>query len=172
MGNKGGRHGQALDERTCAVALRRATPDGALLLATHRARVWQEVGDWGPELDAQIPAWERYFHGAIADETYVAYVAERDGEIVGSGALLMQRAVPRPGYEAEFDARMHSVYVLPHARRRGIARAIVEALVAYARARPVLRIVLHPSDEARPLYESLGFTVANEMVLRIADGHG
>ena len=64
---------------------------------------------------------------------------------------------------------MQSVYVVPVARRRGIARALMKAIVAYARAVPLIRLVLHPSDDARPLYADLGFSGLDEMGLRLGD---
>ncbi|MBV9439036.1 MAG: GNAT family N-acetyltransferase [Candidatus Eremiobacteraeota bacterium] len=155
-----------------AVTLRRATAEDAPVLASHRAAIRREHARWdAATIDVAIPVWQRYFRRTIADETYVAYIAERDREVVGSGALLIHHAVPRPGSDAELDARMHSVYVVPDCRRRGIGRAIVDALLGYARARPVLRVVLHPSEEARPLYASFGFEPSEEMVLAITGLH-
>jgi hypothetical protein len=38
-------------------------------------------------------------------------------------------------------------------------------LIAWCRARGLTRITLHAAPAGRPLYESLGFTVTNEMRL-------
>lgn len=153
-----------------SVALRRATADDATLLAEHRARVWEEVGDWSAEaMAAQVPVWAAYFRRAVADGTYVAFVAEEDGAPVASGAVLIQAALPRPGSPSEHAGRVQSVYVVPHARRRGIARAVMEEVLAYARAVPLIFLTLHPSEEARPLYAALGFTPADEMGLRLVE---
>ena len=151
-------------------AIRRATPDDAALLAEHRARVWREVGDWHEEpMARQIPIWTAWFHDAVADGCYRSWIAEEDGEAIASGSLLVYAAIPRPGSAADQEGRVQSVYVVPVARRRGIARALMKAIVAYARAVPLIRLVLHPSDDARPLYADLGFSGLDEMGLRLGD---
>ena len=148
-------------------AIRRAAPDDAALLAEHRARVWREVGDWDADVLApQIPLWTEWMRAALADGTYVAWIAERDGEPVASGAVLVHLAIPRPGSASDRAGRVQSVYVVPSARRTGVARALMNEAIAFAREAKLISLVLHPSDEARPLYASLGFGEADEMLLR------
>ena len=149
-------------------ALRRATPDDAELLARHRAAVWEEVGEWDAATMAeQVPVWAAYFRHAVADHTYVALVASEDGAVLGSGAILVHAVLPRPKSASARTGRVQSVYVVPAARRRGIARAIMDGLLAYARERGLISLSLHPSDDARGLYASLGFEAANEMRLSL-----
>jgi GNAT superfamily N-acetyltransferase len=151
-------------------ALRRATPRDAALLAEHRGRIWREVGDWDEEpIAAQIPVWTAWMADAVADGTYVAWIAEEDsGDAIASGAVLVHVAIPRPGFPSDREGRVQSVYVVPHARRRGIAQAIMAEVMAYARASMLIRLTLHPSDEARPLYLALGFSELDELGLRLA----
>ncbi len=129
--------------------------------------MWHEVGEWSlAALEKQIPIWTAFFREHVARETYVAFIAEEDDRVVASGGLLVYLAIPRPGLESERAGRVQSVYVIPEARRRGVARAIVNRLVDHARAVPLISVVLHPSDEARALYLSLGFEPADELQLR------
>ena len=149
-------------------ALRRATPGDAALLAQHRAWVWHEVGDWDEALLApQIPIWSAWFRDALGAGTYVSFVVEEDGAAIASGSLLIHVAIPRPGFDSDREGRVQSVYVVPAARRRGIARALMDAIIAYARTATLIRLALHPSDEARVLYEQLGFVALDEMGLRL-----
>ena len=152
-------------------AFRRATVADAPLLAAHRARVWEEVGEWSPTaMAAQTPVWEDFVRRAIADGTYVAVIAEADGTPVASGAMLVQPAMPRPELPgSERCGRVQSVYVEPLARKRGIARGLMHELLDAARALRLIFLSLHPSDEARALYASLGFTPADEMGLRLIE---
>jgi len=153
-----------------SLAFRWATVADARLLAEHRARVWEEVGEWSVEaMAAQIPVWEEFNRRTVAEGTYVATIAEDDGEPVASGAILIQLAMPRPGFASERCGRVQSVYVVPRARQRGIARALMGELLAAARERTLVFLTLHPSDEARALYASLGFTPSDEMGLRLSD---
>jgi GNAT superfamily N-acetyltransferase len=50
-----------------------------------------------------------------------------------------------------------SVYTKPGYRRRGISRALLGLAIEEGRKRGLRRLVLHPTDDGRPLYESLGF---------------
>jgi GNAT superfamily N-acetyltransferase len=152
-----------------SLALRSATPDDAGLLAQHRAAMWEEIGDWdAASMALQVPVWRAYFERALAAGTYVAVVASEDGAVIGSGAILIQAALPRPNFDSARSGRVQSVYVVPAARRRGVARAIMQRLLVRARSERLISLTLHPSDEARPLYESLGFVAADEMQLRLA----
>ncbi|BDE07248.1 hypothetical protein WPS_25240 [Vulcanimicrobium alpinum] len=150
------------------LALRRATVDDAGLLARHRAAVWSEVGGYTvEELAGVIPRWETFLRERLADETYVAFVADDDGAPVASAGVLILPTMPRPELDSAESARVQSVFVAPHARRRALARTLMDRLVAYARERGLISLTLHPSDEARPLYTSMGFTAADEMQLRL-----
>jgi ribosomal protein S18 acetylase RimI-like enzyme len=152
-------------------ALRRASPDDAPLLAEHRGRVWREVGDWDEEpIAAQIPIWTAWMRDAVADGTYVAWIAEdASREALASGAVLVHVAIPRPGFPSDREGRVQSVYVMPDARRRGIARAIMAEIMEYAREAMLIRLSLHPSDEARALYLALGFRKLDELGLRLTN---
>jgi Predicted acetyltransferase len=48
-------------------------------------------------------------------------------------------------------------------RRRGVAEALMRAVINWAREERLDRLVLHASDEGRALYERLGFAATNEM---------
>ncbi len=147
--------------------IRRATPDDAALLAEHRAAVWHEVGEWElAALEPAIPVWAAFFRDRLAEETYVAFIAEDAAVTVGSGGLLVHLTIPRPNLASDRAGRVQSLYIIPSARRRGIARAIMERILAHARASQLVSLSLHPSDEARPLYAALGFQTGNEMLLR------
>ena len=151
-------------------ALRRATPDDAPLLAEHRGRVWREVGDWADEpILAEIPVWTAWMRDAIADGTYVAWIAEdSSGDAIASGAVLVHVAIPRPGFPSDREGRVQSVYVTPEARRRGIARAIMAEIMDFALTSMLIRLTLHPSDEARGMYTAMGFTELDELGMRLA----
>ena len=149
-------------------ALRRATPGDAALLAQHRAHVWHEVGDWDEApLAAQVPIWTAWFRDALDAGTYISFVAEEDGAPIASGSMLVHVAIPRPGFPSDREGRVQSVYVIPTARRRGVAHALMAAITEYARTAMLIRLVLNPADAARTLYESLGFVALDEMGLRL-----
>ena len=104
-------------------------------------------------------AWSRRSYlDELADTELRHYVvAEQqtpggEVELLGSGGLL---TIGR-------TSQIMTVGVLPHARRRGIGRVLVRALVAHARsldAEEVLLEVRVDNEAARALYQSEGFAV-------------
>lgn len=150
-------------------AIRGATPDDAALLAEHRGLVCLDVYGWEEAtVRAQIPVWTAFFADMLAENRYLGWIAHDGASVLGSGALLVNAIVPRPGHPGDRYGRVHSVWVEPAARRRGIARGIMLELIEYARAAMLVRLVLHPSDVARPLYAALGFTQQDEMALALS----
>lgn len=80
-------------------------------------------------------------------------VAEWQGKLVGTGALLLQDAA---------TARLARLSVQAHCRRLGIGRALVDHLLCLARQRGC-RVALaetnHDWHDARALYQAAGFQV-------------
>ena len=65
------------------------------------------------------------------------------------------------------DARwpyVGNVWVDPAHRRRGVATLLMRAVVTWCRAERMERIVLNPSEESLPLYRSLGFRTADDLM--------
>jgi Acetyltransferase (GNAT) domain len=50
-------------------------------------------------------------------------------------------------------------------RRRGIAGLLIKEIVAWSKSERLDRLILHASDQGRPIYERLGFIASNEMRL-------
>ncbi|WP_457458480.1 GNAT family N-acetyltransferase [Streptomyces sp. TE5632] len=65
------------------------------------------------------------------------------------------------------DGYVFSVATDPDARRRGHARACVEALLVWFRERGARRVRLTASPQAEPLYASLGFTRRPDPLLEL-----
>ena len=64
----------------------------------------------------------------------------------------------RPGISAGADfASVEEVYVKPEERRRGVGRALLEAVEGRCRRRGVSYVEVQTDDEASPFYEALGF---------------
>ncbi|MEO6712370.1 MAG: GNAT family N-acetyltransferase, partial [Mycobacteriales bacterium] len=87
------------------------------------------------------------------------FVADSDGEILGYVRL----KPPLDGVpECDHVMAIHGLDVSPHARRRGVATALMRAAEQAARSRRARKLslrMLATNTEARPLYESLGYRV-------------
>lgn len=112
-----------------------------------------------------------YFARAIPDGSYVAWVAqERDApdKIVGGAGLQLRVLLPRPDPMGTRLVRgpqglIMNVFTERSWRRRGVAEALMRDVLEWCRVHGVESVVLHASDNGRPLYEKLGFTPTNEM---------
>ena len=62
---------------------------------------------------------------------------------------------------------IHMVFVAPEFARRGVATALVDALVRLAGARGAKTLTVEASEVARPLFDRLGFTAQRRNVVNI-----
>jgi ribosomal protein S18 acetylase RimI-like enzyme len=152
--------------------IRRATGADAEVIARHRVAMFRDMGCGGlPDERDAAPleaAARQYLSEALPSGLYCGWLAEDgDGVIVAGGGMIVQRGVPRPeNVHGGEEAYLLNVYVEPAHRRFGLARALMDAMLAWARERGLARVVLHASDDGRALYESLGFDpVTTEMRL-------
>jgi len=89
------------------------------------------------------------------------FVAERAAEAGGGVAGWSALVPPAPGTADPGQWTLEHLWVLPHARRRGVGRALLDELVDRARALGGQELVLdtHRSlDAAAALYAALGFS--------------
>lgn len=56
-----------------------------------------------------------------------------------------------------------NMYTLPEWRRRGVARAIMAAMLSWLQAQGISAATLHATPQGQPLYEQFGFAPTNEM---------
>jgi GNAT superfamily N-acetyltransferase len=92
------------------------------------------------------------------------FVAQRDGELIGTACLLM---LPNLTYDCRPTAFIEAVVVRYAHRRKGVARAILGQALEDARAASCLKVQLlshkrHSCDGAYDLYRSLGFEAEAE----------
>ncbi|NNM45458.1 GNAT family N-acetyltransferase [Knoellia koreensis] len=94
--------------------------------------------------------------------TWVALDA--GGTAVGMVNLMVFERMPRPGRDAGRWAYVANVWVDEAHRRRGVGRLLMTAVVDWSRAERMVRIVLSPSEMSLPLYTSLGFRPADNLL--------
>ncbi len=152
--------------------IRRATAADAGVLARHRAEMFRDMGELPASLyDTLIDAARAYLTQAITDGRYVGWVAELDAgsrEIIGGAGLQLRELLPRADVARGRLVRgpqglIVNVYTERAWRRKGVADALMRELLQWCRGNGIESVVLHASDEGRPLYEKLGFRSTNEM---------
>jgi len=106
-----------------------------------------------------------YLQRAITDGSFRPWLAFDAAHPVAGGAVLISPGPAHP-YDLECRrARILNVYTNRDYRRRGIARQLMQTMIASCKDQGFARVTLHASDDGRRLYESLGFEASNEMKL-------
>jgi GNAT superfamily N-acetyltransferase len=147
-----------------AIIIRRATLEDLPLLLRYRRGMAEEMNAPDPvALDRMIAALEPYLRVAIPEGRWHAWIAEPGG----CGAVEIVQWVPGRLDPTPRRAWIHSVYIEPSLRRRGIGRQLTQTMVAWCREQGFQSVYLHASEQGRPLYESLGFEPSTEMRLRL-----
>jgi GNAT superfamily N-acetyltransferase len=162
-----------LDKR--AFAVRRAeVGDSEALGAMRAASNYERKGGDRSERDAYARVCAKFFASELGRPQSMlrTWVATVDGAIVAGASLLIVPTMPRYGAAdaVVFDGRVRDVYVVAAYRRRGIARDLMLAVLAEAKAEHVDRLTLGASEMGAPLYLSIGFAYKrDEMVYAGAD---
>lgn len=99
-----------------------------------------------------------------AREDRVGWIGRIDGYAAGMANTAIFTRMPRPGRPPARWLYAANVFVDAAYRRRGLARALMTTMVAWARAEGMLRIVLAPSEMSIPLYESIGIRPAEDLM--------
>jgi GNAT superfamily N-acetyltransferase len=144
-------------EANSAVTFRVATAEDIEALADLR---WQ----MSAEYEAGEVTREQYvaaFREAIADDLacgrYRAWLAEADGRPVACTALIWWPMPPNLDDLHRRRGYVSSVFTHPDYRSRGLARRLMEMLIAEARELHITKLLLNTSTMGRSLYESMGF---------------
>ena len=152
--------------------IRLTTVDDADIIAWHRARMFQDMGDLQPHLFEafRMKSCEQ-LRDLIARGEYVGWLTSLkvapDTVIAGAGVHL-RSVLPHPAENgATFAEGSHAivvnVFTEPEWRRKGLAAMLLNRIIQWAREQKLDELILHSSGEGRSLYERLGFVPTNEM---------
>ena len=157
--------------------IRRSTPGDAAVIAQHRVSMFRDMGEVPTSVLATelLEASQAALAVLLREGSYVGWLAVgAHGEVLAGAGVHIKSTLPRVTHQGLVAAGplplAVNVYTEPGSRRRGIARALMQAMMEWARVQGFDRLLLHASDGARPLYRSLGFAPTNEMRWSI-DGH-
>ncbi|MBQ2668607.1 MAG: GNAT family N-acetyltransferase [Clostridia bacterium] len=107
-----------------------------------------------------------FFTRKMADGSMVEWVAEEDGEIIATSAVLFYEFPPSLDYPNGMKAYIANMYTKPAFRGRGIATALIGKLVEEAERRGVTRLWLSASNKGKPVYLNSSFVVADWLMER------
>lgn len=157
-----------------AYTLRPATVADAELIQAQRDALFTDMGRDPEQIRTVAAASLAWMREALTAERYQGWLVQdrKTGETVAGAGVTWQDFQPNPTSRVASRAYIDNVYVVPRARRQGLARHLVRQLIDDAQRRGVRLVTLHASDDGRPVYEGLGFAPTTEMfvLLPVADG--
>jgi GNAT superfamily N-acetyltransferase len=127
-------------------------------LATLRA-LWTTGAEADDELERAMAGWL-----AAEGERRTTWLAELGGSPAGMASMFEYRRMPRPDGRASRWGYVSNMFVREELRDRGIGAALLTAVIAAADERGYARLVLSPSERARPFYRRAGFVVPDDAV--------
>jgi GNAT superfamily N-acetyltransferase len=111
-------------------------------------------------------ASKTYFRAALADDSFVAWLAIDGENIIATSGLSF--SVTPPSFKCPDGkvAYIMNMFTFPEYRKQGIGMELLKRTVEEAKNRGYFKITLIATDMGRPLYEKYGFKdVAGDMVL-------
>lgn len=147
--------------------IRFALPEDASIIARHRAWMFRDMGSVNEaECQQLLEVSTPWLASVLKSGEYVGWLVEYEREIVAGGGILLMDLGPRPGwFRMGRGGHIVNVYTEVAHRRRGLARKLVQEILAWCAEQKLDQVTLAASDEGRPLYESLGFVATNDMRL-------
>jgi GNAT superfamily N-acetyltransferase len=178
-GGKNGCRGAGVFPKREVVAdsfrVRRATPQDADIIAWHRARMFEDMGDVSGEAFeilrtkacTKLEQW-------LTKENYIGWLAtpaDQPEMVVAGAGVQLQPILPRPVKVSTIgegrQGTIVNVFTEPRWRRRGIAWLLIQEIIIWSGDQQLDRLILHASNEGRSIYEKLGFVASNEMRLLV-----
>jgi GNAT superfamily N-acetyltransferase len=155
--------------------IRLATSADLDVISEHRARMFSDMDELPEEMFETFRAQSRAaLHRMFERGQYIGWLAsphdEPDKIVAGAGVLLREiPPLPQSNADGKINivsgrqAAILNVYTDPEWRRRGLAALLMKEVISWARQTGIESLVLHASDDGRPLYEKLGFIATTEM---------
>ena len=98
-----------------------------------------------------------FFKRNIESGAHIAFTCEHDRQMIATVGITLFEIMPTTKYPNGKAARLMNMYVEPLYRSRGIARELLNRVVAYAKEHQIGKIMLNPSQMGKSLYENYGF---------------
>jgi GNAT superfamily N-acetyltransferase len=154
--------------------IRQARLEDAPVIAWHRARMFQDMGELSTAAFDDFQKETRiWLERALASGEYIGWLCfpkDKPDVMAGGAGVQLREVSPHPspspndgGFAKGKHAIVLNVFTEPEWRGRGLARLLMKEILRWAGTERLDRLVLHASDEARALYEQMGFVPTNEM---------
>ena len=153
---------------SATITIREGTVADIPEIARHRRRMCEDMNYNDAEaLSTMVTVTAEYLKEAIPAGSFRSWLACDESRIVAGGAVVVS---PWPAHAYDLECRratILNVYTEPEYRRRGIARQVMETIIAWCKQEGFVRVSLYASEHGRHLYETFGFVDSNEMCLNL-----
>ncbi|GCE50943.1 N-acetylglutamate synthase-like GNAT family acetyltransferase [Thermosporothrix hazakensis] len=125
-----------------------------------RIRLFKEVDfrEGGEPSQALFEQTKQYIQENIASGKFHSWIAEAAaGEIVAISGMVLLEKPPSRFCPSGLEAYIMNMYTLPGWRGKGIATALMNRIIEYAKQVRASRVFLHTTDAGRHVYERCGF---------------
>ncbi len=141
------------------ISIRKADSSDLKELLRWREVVLREVFSIpaGEDMTALLAANRAYYQTAMETGEHIACFACAGEKIVGCGGVCLYQEMPSPDNLSGNCGYLMNIYTLPAMRQQGVGKKVVQWLVQEAKHRGAEKIYLEASEQAYPLYRSLGF---------------
>ena len=119
------------------------------------------------ELIGLKAACREFFFSAFNSNSFIAIVAEDEGNVLSTAFLNMQMKPPRKSHSPLYSGTIYNVFTYKNFRRRGLATTVLTALINEARTANLSSVDLLASDVGEKLYHLLGFQQVNYSPMRL-----
>jgi GNAT superfamily N-acetyltransferase len=149
------------------ITIREAASSESAIILHHRCSMFRDMGEGtADELDRMVEVTRPWLAQVLATRSYRHWLAlDSSGGVAGGGGVLLCPWPANPKDPCTQRALILNVYTEPEFRKQGIARRIMQVILASVKEQGLRAVNLHASNEGRPLYEKLGFEATNEMRL-------
>lgn len=146
--------------------IRPALPADADALARLRYEFRAGIADAAEPEATFIARCRPWMAERLANRTWQAWVAEDDGEVIGTAWLSIMEKLPNPVAEPERHGYITNCYVRPEHRGAGHGTALLRAALAECDSRDCDAVILWPTPKSRSLYTRHGFAVRDDILER------
>lgn len=149
--------------------VRRASTAELDILVGHRRSMFVDMGyEDEPTLESMSARFRIWLLEHMEAGDYRAWlVCAPDGSVAAGAGLWLMDWPPHMIGKGARRGNILNVYTDARFRRRGLARLLMEEILAWCKNNGVDTIILHASPAGRSLYEAMGFVATNEMRIRL-----
>lgn len=152
------------------VNYRRAGIGDIKTLVDYRIRFLNELYNHPEDDETEIlrKALKEYFSKAFRSSDFIAWLAEYNGEIIGtSGMVIWQRPPRYGGLESGRLGYILNFYTVPEAREKGICTCLLKELIEEAKSLGLRYLHLHAAEDGINIYRRAGFVEPDHVELKL-----